>query len=84
MEVEFPSELLKEYRAREGIIHEYLTLYTPRQKGMAKTRNRPVMDMVRSMFSHTRLLIYLWGRSIEHGTIYYKQSTLQEHAQDPS
>ena len=61
---EYTSELFKEYCARDGIIHEYSIPYIPQQNGVAERRNRTLMDMVRSMISHARLMLYLWGETL--------------------
>ena len=36
----------------------------PQQNGVAERRNMTLMDMVRSMISHVRLPLYLWGEAL--------------------
>ncbi|KAL0297691.1 UNVERIFIED_CONTAM: Retrovirus-related Pol polyprotein from transposon TNT 1-94 [Sesamum radiatum] len=49
----------------EGIIAQYTMPGTPQQNGVAERRNRTLMDMVRSMMSHTNLSLELWSEALK-------------------
>lgn len=48
-----------------GIICQYTMPSTPEQNGVAERRNRTLMDMVRSMMSHSKLPDFLWGEALK-------------------
>lgn len=48
-----------------GIISQYTMPGTPEQNGVAERRNRTLMDMVRSMMSHSKLPDFLWGEALK-------------------
>ena len=48
-----------------GIVAQYSTPGEPQQNGVAERRNRTLMDMVRSMMSHSTLPINLWMESLK-------------------
>jgi transposase InsO family protein len=47
------------------IVAQYSTPGEPQQNGVAKRRNRTLMDMVRSMISYSTLLISLWMEALK-------------------
>ncbi|KAF7835240.1 Retrovirus-related Pol polyprotein from transposon TNT 1-94 [Senna tora] len=47
-----------------GIEAQYTMPGTPQQNGVAERRNRTLMDMVRSMISHSCLPEFLWGDAL--------------------
>ncbi|KAF7826706.1 Retrovirus-related Pol polyprotein from transposon TNT 1-94 [Senna tora] len=47
-----------------GIEAQYTMPSTPQQNGVAERRNRTLMDMVRSMISHSSLPEFLWGDAL--------------------
>ncbi|KAK8600793.1 hypothetical protein V6N12_050641 [Hibiscus sabdariffa] len=55
------DELLKEC----GIISQLTPPGTPQWNGVSERRNRTLLDMVRSMMSHSDLLISFWGHALE-------------------
>ncbi|KAK8559182.1 hypothetical protein V6N12_042464 [Hibiscus sabdariffa] len=55
------DELLKEY----GIVSQLTPPGTPQWNGVSERRNRTLLDMVRSMMSHSDLLISFWGHALE-------------------
>ncbi|KAL4310805.1 hypothetical protein GQ457_01G019660 [Hibiscus cannabinus] len=55
------NELLKEC----GILSEHSLPGTPQWNGVSVRRNRTLLDMVRSMMSHTNLLTSFWGHALE-------------------
>ena len=48
-----------------GIVAQYSTPGEPQQNGVAKRRNRTLMDMVRSMMSYSTLPISLWMEALK-------------------
>ncbi|KAL4387612.1 hypothetical protein GQ457_09G018470 [Hibiscus cannabinus] len=55
------DELLKEY----GIVSQLTPPGTPQWNGVSERRNRTLLDMVRSMMSHTDLPTSFWGYALE-------------------
>ncbi|KAK8608943.1 hypothetical protein V6N13_025253 [Hibiscus sabdariffa] len=55
------DELLKEC----GIVSQLTPPGTPQWNGVSERRNPTLLDMVRSMMSHSDLLIYFWGHALE-------------------
>ncbi|KAK8634247.1 hypothetical protein V6N13_015075 [Hibiscus sabdariffa] len=55
------DELLKEC----GIVSQLTPHGTPQWNGVSERRNRTFLDMVRSMMSHSDLLISFWGHALE-------------------
>ncbi|KAK8669364.1 hypothetical protein V6N13_106796 [Hibiscus sabdariffa] len=55
------DELLKEC----GIVSQLTPPGTPQWNGVSERRNRTFLDMVRSMMSHSDLLISFWGHALE-------------------
>ncbi|KAK9009221.1 hypothetical protein V6N11_035766 [Hibiscus sabdariffa] len=55
------DELLKEC----GIVSQLTPLGTPQWNGVSERRNRTLLDMVRSMMSHTDLPTSFWGYALE-------------------
>ena len=48
-----------------GILSQLIALGTPQQNGVAESRNRTLLDMVRSMMSYSSLPILFWGYSLQ-------------------
>ena len=44
---------------------QYTMLGTPQQNGVAKRRNRTLMDMIRSMLSNSHLPLFLWSEALK-------------------
>ncbi|KAK8980508.1 hypothetical protein V6N11_081975 [Hibiscus sabdariffa] len=55
------NELLKEC----GIVSQLTPPGTPQWNGVSERRNRTLLDMVRSMISHSDLPISFWGHALE-------------------
>nr|GEZ46923.1 zinc finger, CCHC-type [Tanacetum cinerariifolium] len=51
------------YFESRGIVHQVTSLYTPQQNGIAKRKNRTLMDMVNSMISYSGLSSGYWGEA---------------------
>ncbi|GKA84968.1 putative RNA-directed DNA polymerase [Tanacetum coccineum] len=48
-----------------GIINQYTMPGTPQQNGVAKRRNRTLIDMVRSMLANSNLPEFLWNEALK-------------------
>jgi hypothetical protein len=48
----------------EGIRHQYSAAYTPQQNGVAKRKNRTLMDMTRSMLAEFKSPYHFWAEAI--------------------
>ncbi|OMO97034.1 hypothetical protein CCACVL1_04694 [Corchorus capsularis] len=48
-----------------GIVSQLIAPATPQWNGVAKRRNRTLLDMVRSMMSHANLPVSFWGHALE-------------------
>ena len=57
-------EDFKDYLTENGIVSQLTAPGTPQQNGIAKRRNRTLLDMVRSMMSYSTLSISLWGYAL--------------------
>jgi transposase InsO family protein len=51
-----------------GIVPQYIMSSSPAMNGVAERRNRTLMEMVRSMISHTSLPLNLWGEALKIAT----------------
>jgi transposase InsO family protein len=47
--IEFKNTQVEDYLDEEGIKHEFSAPYTPQQNGVAKKKNRTLIEMVRTM-----------------------------------
>ena len=59
-----PSPFVK-FLQEHGIVAQYTMPGSPYQNGVAKRRNRTLMDMVRSMRSNSKLLESLWIEALK-------------------
>jgi transposase InsO family protein len=48
-----------------GIVPQYTMLGSPAMNSVTERRNRTLMEMVRSMISHTSLPLNLWGEALK-------------------
>jgi hypothetical protein len=58
-------DLLQGFYRENGIVAQYSIPGEPQQNGVAKRRNRTLMDMVRSVLSHSTLPISLWMEALK-------------------
>ncbi|KAK4381045.1 Retrovirus-related Pol polyprotein from transposon TNT 1-94 [Sesamum angolense] len=54
-----------DYLKEKGIVSQWTFPGTPQLNGVAKRRNRILLDMIRSMMSFTELLLSFWGYVLE-------------------
>ncbi|WVY91413.1 hypothetical protein V8G54_036927 [Vigna mungo] len=61
---EYTSRDFEEFCKEHGIIHEVVAPYTPQHNGLAKRRNRSIMNMARSMIKEKNVSRDLWGEAV--------------------
>ena len=59
----FPIEFTV-FCEENGLIHQTSTPYTPQQNGMAKRKNRTLVDMIKAMLMHAKQPKNLWGEAL--------------------
>jgi hypothetical protein len=74
---EYTSGILNDFYRKHGIIHQYTMLYTLQQNGVAKRRNRTLMDMVRSMMAYSNIPLSFWGEAL-HTAVYLLNHSLSK------
>ena len=62
---EYLSQEFNDHLGDCGIILEWTPPGTPQLNGVSERRNRTLLDMVRSMISHSDLPISFWGYALE-------------------
>ena len=55
----------REYLLEQGITSQLSVPSMPQQNGVAKRRNRTLLDMVRSIMSYSNLPVSFWGHVLE-------------------
>jgi hypothetical protein len=61
---EFKNTQVEDYLDQEGIKYEFLTPYTLQQNGVAKRRNRTLIELVRTMFDEYKTSDLFWAKAI--------------------
>ena len=61
---EYTSREFEDFYEKCGIQHAVTTLYTPQQNGLAKRRNKIVLDMARSLLNQKGLPHNFWGEAV--------------------
>ncbi len=61
---EFKNYTLEEFLSDEGIEHQYSAPYTPQQNGVAKRKNRILVEMARSMLDEYKSPYSFWAEAI--------------------
>ena len=59
-----PGPFMK-FLQEHGIVAQYTMPGSPDQNGVAKRRNRTLLDMVRSMLSSSKLPKFLWTEALK-------------------
>ncbi|KAK4381331.1 Retrovirus-related Pol polyprotein from transposon RE2 [Sesamum angolense] len=62
---EYLSGEFIDYLKENGIVSQWTPPGTPQLNGVAKRRNRTLLDMIRSMMSFTELPLSFWGYALE-------------------
>ncbi|GJR05319.1 retrotransposon protein, putative, ty1-copia subclass [Tanacetum coccineum] len=65
---EYISQEFKDYLKANGIVQQLTPPYTPQHNGVSETRNRTLLDMVRSMMNLTTLPLSFWDYALESAT----------------
>ncbi|XP_019439043.1 PREDICTED: uncharacterized protein LOC109344742 [Lupinus angustifolius] len=61
---EYLSNEMKEFCAKEGMIHEVIAPYTPQHNGTAERKNRTILNMTRSMLRTKSMPKRFWGEAV--------------------
>jgi transposase InsO family protein len=61
---EFNNTQVEEFLDDEGIMHEFLTLYTPRKNGMTKRKNHTLIEIARTMIDEYKTSDRFWVEAI--------------------
>ena len=62
---EYLSQAFLDYLRANGILSQWTPPYTPQHNGVAKRRNRTLLDMVRSMMGKVDLPKSFWGYALK-------------------
>jgi hypothetical protein len=57
---EFKNTQVEDYHDEEGIKHEFLAPYTPQQNGVAKRKNRTLIEMAKTMLDEYKSFDRFW------------------------
>jgi transposase InsO family protein len=60
----FKNTQLEDFLDEEGIKHEFLAPYTPQQNGVAKRKNRTLIEMARTMLDEYKTSDRFWVEAI--------------------
>jgi transposase InsO family protein len=61
---EFKNTQVEDFLDQEGIKFEFLTPYTPQQNGVAKRKNRTLIEMARTMLDKYKTSDWFWAEAI--------------------
>jgi transposase InsO family protein len=62
--IEFKKTQVDDFLDEEGIKHEFSTPYAPQQNGVAKMKNRTLIEMARTMLDEYKTLDRFWAEAI--------------------
>jgi transposase InsO family protein len=63
-DIEFKNTQIEDYLDEEGIKHEFLAPYTPQQNGVAKNKNRTLIEMSRTMIDEYKTSDWFWADAV--------------------
>jgi transposase InsO family protein len=63
-DTEFKNTQVEDFLDEEDIKHEFLASYTPQQNGMAKRKNRTLIEMARTMLDEYKTSDRFWVEAI--------------------
>nr|GEW01832.1 copia protein [Tanacetum cinerariifolium] len=72
--IEFKNSVMNDFYAMKGIIREFSIARTPQQNGVAKKRNRTLIEAARTMLSDSKLPTTFWAKAVN--TACYVQNRL--------
>ncbi|KAI3695317.1 hypothetical protein L1987_78312 [Smallanthus sonchifolius] len=61
---EFKNNLMELFCLKKGIHHEFSAPHTPQQNGVAKRKNRTLIETTRTMLSDTKLPVTFWAEAV--------------------
>ena len=61
---EFKNVFMDHFCTEKGILHQYSSVRTPQQNGVAERRNRTLIDAARTFLCESNLPIFLWAEAI--------------------
>ncbi|GJS25313.1 putative ribonuclease H-like domain-containing protein [Tanacetum coccineum] len=61
---EFKNKVMDDFCREKGIKREYSVARTPQQNGMAKRRNRTLIEAARTMLADSKLTIIFWAEAV--------------------
>ncbi|GJR66772.1 putative ribonuclease H-like domain-containing protein [Tanacetum coccineum] len=61
---EFKNRVMNEFCEQKGIKREYSIARTPQQNGVAKRRNRTLIEAARTMFANSKLPTTFWAEAV--------------------
>ena len=61
---EFKNAKMKEFCNAKGILHEFSAPYTPQENGVAKRRNRTLIETARTMLADSKLQVSFWSEAV--------------------
>ncbi|GJR93176.1 putative ribonuclease H-like domain-containing protein [Tanacetum coccineum] len=70
--IEFKNKVMNDFCAMKGIKREFSVARTPRQNGVAKRRNRTLIEAARTMLADSKLPTTFWAEVVN--TTYYVQN----------
>nr|GEX68804.1 putative ribonuclease H-like domain-containing protein [Tanacetum cinerariifolium] len=63
-ETEFKNSVMNDFYATKGIIREFSVARTPQQNGVAKRRNRILIEAARTLLTNFKLPITFWPKAV--------------------
>ncbi|KAI3691773.1 hypothetical protein L6452_31575 [Arctium lappa] len=73
----FKNNKVEEYLESVGISHQYSAARTPQQNGVVERRKRTLVEVARTMLSHSNLPLFLWAEAVS--TACYTQNRSMIH-----
>ncbi|KAL4582814.1 hypothetical protein LXL04_007375 [Taraxacum kok-saghyz] len=61
---EFKNAVMDRFCAEKGILHQYSSVRTPQQNGVAERRNRTLIDAARTFLCDSKLPVIFWAEAI--------------------
>lgn len=62
---EFMDASFVSFLSQHGIRHQTLCIYTPQQNGLAKRKNRQILEVVRASLFGMNMPHFYWGEAVK-------------------